>query len=95
MLMESVEKKTIKITKHFNMTQQQLKQWITEDMQSLDYKLIPPMEFEVLDCREYDEEKRKAYYQSITKKALELEFDKMFLNTANVDNILKNDKTIN
>jgi protein associated with RNAse G/E len=77
------------------MTQQQLKQWISEDMQSLGYKLIPPMEFEVLDCREYDEEKRKAYYQTLTKKALELEFDKMFLSTAGFQNILKNDKTIN
>jgi predicted nucleotidyltransferase len=77
------------------MTQEQLKQWITEDMKSSGYKLVPPMDFEVLDCRDYDEEKKKAYYQNLTKRALELEFDKMMLNASTFENILKNDKTIN
>jgi hypothetical protein len=59
------------------MTQQELKQWITSDMQNMGYKLIPPFDFDVLDCREYDSEKKKAYYQNLTKRALELEFDKL------------------
>ena len=77
------------------MTQEQLKQWITEDMKSMGYKVVPPFDFEVLDCREYDSEKKKAYYQNITKKALEQEFDKMFLTTATFENHLKNDNSIN
>jgi hypothetical protein len=59
------------------MTQQELKQWITEDMKELGYKLIPPFDsVYVLDCREYDTEKKKAYYQNISKIALEIEFDR-------------------
>lgn len=77
------------------MTQQELKQWITEDMKSMGYKVIPPFDFEVLDCREYDEEKRKAYYQNINKRAIEQEFDKMLLNSATFENHLKNNKSIN
>lgn len=96
MLAESVEKKIIKTINHFKtMTQEQLKQWITEDMKSLGYKVVPPFEFEVLDCREYDEEKRKAYYQNISKIAIEAEFDKMLLNAATFENFLKNNKSIN
>lgn len=62
------------------MTQEELKQWITSDMESMGYKLVPPFQFDVIDCREYDEEKRKAYYQNLIKTALEIEFDKAFKN---------------
>lgn len=59
------------------MTQQQLKQWITSDMESMGYKLVPPFNFDVIDCREYTEEQKKGYYQNLTKRALELEFDRV------------------
>jgi ribose 5-phosphate isomerase RpiB len=59
------------------MNQNELKEWITKDMQEMGYKLVPPFEsIEVVDCREYDTEKKKAYYQNISKLALEIEFDK-------------------
>ena len=59
------------------MNQNELKEWITKDMQEMGYKLVPPFEsIEVVDCREYDIEKKKAYYQNISKLALEIEFDK-------------------
>jgi hypothetical protein len=45
-------------------------------MEELGYKLIPPMDFEVIDVSEMDFEKRKAYYQNISKKAIEIEFQK-------------------
>jgi hypothetical protein len=59
------------------MTQNELKAWITNDMENRGYKLVPPFDFEVLDCREYPEEKLLGYYQNLTKRALELEFDKI------------------
>jgi protein associated with RNAse G/E len=74
------------------MTQQELKQWITEDMKAMDYKIVPPFDFEVIDCREYDTEQKKAYYQNLTKRALEQEFDKMMLNTMTFENNLKNNQ---
>ena len=57
-------------------TQEELKKQIVKEMEELEYKLIPPMDFEVLDISEMKYEARKAYYQNISKKALELEFEK-------------------
>jgi hypothetical protein len=57
-------------------TQAELKQQIVKEMEELEYKLIPPMDFEVIDISEMDYEARMAYYQNISKKALELEFQK-------------------
>ena len=57
-------------------TQEELKQQIVKEMEELEYKLIPPLNFEVLDISEMDYEKRRAYYQNISKKALEIEFEK-------------------
>ena len=57
-------------------TQAELKQQIVKEMEELEYKLIPPMDFEVIDISEMDYEARRAYYQNISKKALELEFQK-------------------
>ena len=59
-------------------TQAELKQQIVKEMEELEYKLIPPMDFEVMDISEMKYEARKAYYQNISKKALELEFEKAF-----------------
>ena len=57
-------------------TQQEIKEQIVKEMEELGYKLIPPMDFEVIDVSEMDFEKRKAYYQNISKKAIEIEFQK-------------------
>jgi hypothetical protein len=57
-------------------TQEELKEQIIKEMEELEYKLIPPLNFEVLDISEMDYEKRRAYYQNISKKALEIEFEK-------------------
>ena len=57
-------------------TQEELKEQIVKEMEELGYKLIPPLNFEVLDISEYTYEKRIAYYQNISKKALEIEFEK-------------------
>jgi hypothetical protein len=59
-------------------TQEQIKEQIVKEMEELGYKLIPPMDFEVIDVTDMDFEKRKAYYQNISKKALEIEFKKAF-----------------
>ena len=77
------------------MTQQELKQWITEDMKALGYKVVPPFDFEVIDCREYDSEQKQAYYQNLTKKALEMEFDKAMANALLFENAIKNNNSIN
>jgi hypothetical protein len=64
-------------------TQQELKAQIQKEMEELDYKLIPPLDFEVVDISEMKYEARMAYYQNISKKALEIEFEKVmnqFLN---------------
>jgi hypothetical protein len=58
-------------------TQEQLKEQIVKEMQELEYKLIPPLDFEVLDISEMNYDARRAYYQNISKKALELEFEKV------------------
>ena len=57
-------------------TQEELKEQIVKEMEELEYKLIPPLNFEVLDISEMDYEARRAYYQNISKKALEIEFEK-------------------
>ena len=57
-------------------TQEELKQQIQKEMEELEFKLIPPMDFEVIDVSEMTYEARIAYYQNISKKALEIEFEK-------------------
>jgi hypothetical protein len=57
-------------------TQEELKQQIQKEMEELEFKLIPPFDFEVMDVSEMTYEARIAYYQNISKKALELEFQK-------------------
>jgi hypothetical protein len=59
-------------------TQEQLKEQIVKEMEELGYKAIPPMEFEVIDITEITYDARRAYYQNITKIALEKEFAKVF-----------------
>lgn len=59
-------------------TQEQIKEQIVREMQELGYKAIPPLDFEVVDISEMNYEARRAYYQNITKKALETEFTKVF-----------------
>jgi hypothetical protein len=58
-------------------TQEELKQQIVKEMEELEFKLIPPMDFEVIDVSEMTYEARIAYYQNISKKALEIEFEKV------------------
>jgi hypothetical protein len=58
-------------------TQEQLKEQIQKEMEELEFKLIPPMDFEVIDVSEMTYEARIAYYQNISKKALEIEFEKV------------------
>jgi hypothetical protein len=58
-------------------TQEELKAQIVKEMEELEFKLIPPMDFEVLDISEMNYEARRAYYQNISKKALEIEFEKV------------------
>jgi hypothetical protein len=57
-------------------TQEELKQQIQKEMEELEFKLIPPMDFEVIDVSQMTYEARIAYYQNISKKALEIEFEK-------------------
>ena len=58
-------------------TQEELKAQIVKEMEELEFKLIPPMDFEVLDISEMNYDARRAYYQNISKKALEIEFEKV------------------
>jgi hypothetical protein len=67
-------------------TQEELKQQIQKEMEELEFKLIPPMDFEVIDVSEMTYEARRAYYQDISKKALEIEFQKA------IDEIIKSNK---
>ena len=64
-------------------TQEELKEQIVKEMEELGYKLLPPLNFEVLDVSEYTYEKRMAYYQNISKLALDVEFQKA------IDELLK------
>lgn len=59
-------------------TQEQIKEQILKEMEELGYKAIPPLDFEVIDISEMTYEARMAYYQNITKIALEKEFQKVF-----------------
>lgn len=59
-------------------TQEQIKEQILKEMEELGYKAIPPLDFEVIDISEMTYEARMAYYQNITKIALEKEFAKVF-----------------
>lgn len=59
-------------------TQEQIKEQILKEMEELGYKAIPPLDFEVIDISEMTYEARMAYYQNITKLALEKEFEKVF-----------------
>jgi hypothetical protein len=75
--------------------QKELKALITKEMQDMDYKLIPPFEgIEVLDITDYDTEKKKAYFQSLSKLALEKAFEqqmtKMMMSVQNNDIKTKN-----
>ena len=58
-------------------TQKELKAQIVKEMEELEFKLIPPMDFEVIDVSEMTYDERRAYYQNISKKALEIEFEKV------------------
>lgn len=58
-------------------TQEELKQQIQKEMEELEFKLIPPFDFEVIDVSEMSYEARIAYYQNISKKALEKEFERV------------------
>jgi hypothetical protein len=58
-------------------TQEELKAQIVKEMEELEFKLIPPMDFEVIDVSEMTYDERRAYYQNISKKALEIEFEKV------------------
>ena len=76
-------------------SQQELKALITKEMQDMDYKLIPPFEaIEVLDITDYDEDKKKAYFQNLSKLALEKAFEeqmtKMMMSVQNNDIKTKN-----
>ena len=76
-------------------SQQELKALITKEMQDMDYKLIPPFEgIEVLDITDYDIEKKKAYFQNLSKLALEKVFEeqmtKMIMSVQNNDIKTKN-----
>jgi hypothetical protein len=64
-------------------TQEELKEQIVKEMEELEYKLIPPMDFEVLDISEMNYDARRAYYQNISKKALEIEFEKVMTQMLN------------
>lgn len=59
-------------------TQEELKEQITKEMEELGFKLIPPFNFEVVDVSEMSYEQRIAYYQNISKIALQKEFEKVF-----------------
>lgn len=59
-------------------TQEEIKEQIVKEMEELGYKLIPPMNFEVIDVSEMTYDERRAYYLNISKKALEIEFQKVF-----------------
>ena len=76
-------------------SQQELKALITKEMQDMDYKLIPPFEgITVLDITDYDEDKKKAYFQNLSKLALEKSFEevmnKMMMSVQNNDIKTKN-----
>jgi hypothetical protein len=68
-------------------TQEELAQYITSDMESMGYKLIPDFTKvgELLDTQDWNSEKKRGYYQNLTKRALEIEFENLIkeFNTQN------------
>lgn len=58
-------------------TQEQIKEQITKEMEEMGYKLIPPFDFEVVDVSGMSFEARNSYYQNLSKRALEIEFQKV------------------
>jgi hypothetical protein len=66
-------------------TQEELKQAIKAEMEELGYKLIPPFNMEVIDTEGKSLEERKAYYQNISKLALEAELKRAFVDFFDMD----------
>ena len=77
-------------------TQAELANNIKKDMEEMGYKAIPDFSkmSDLIDTEGYDLEKKKAYYQNITKLALEQAFDaemiKMLMSVQNNDTKTKN-----
>ena len=57
-------------------TQEELKEQIVKEMQELEYKLIPPLNFEVLDISEMNYDARIAHYHNSSKIQFDIEFEK-------------------
>ena len=60
-------------------TQQQLAETIQKDMEDMGFLAIPDFSKmgDLIDTEGYDLEKKKAYYQNLSKLALEQAFDEM------------------
>jgi hypothetical protein len=60
-------------------TQQDLANDIQKDMEEMGYLAIPNFNkvSDLIDVSEYDLEKKKAYYQNLSKLALEQAFDEL------------------
>jgi hypothetical protein len=60
-------------------TQQDLANDIQKDMEEMGYLAIPDFSKmgDLIDTTEYDLDKKKAYYQNLSKLALEQAFDEM------------------
>ena len=60
-------------------TQQELAETIQKDMEEMGYLAIPDFSKmgDLIDTEGYDLEKKKAYYQNLSKLALEQAFDEL------------------
>lgn len=60
-------------------TQQDLANDIQKDMEQMGYIVIPDFSKvgDLIDTKDYDLEKKKAYYQNLSKLALEQAFDEL------------------
>jgi hypothetical protein len=60
-------------------TQQDLANDIQKDMEEMGYIVIPDFSKvgDLIDTKDYDLEKKKAYYQNLSKLALEKAFDEI------------------
>jgi hypothetical protein len=69
-------------------TQQDLANDIQKDMEEMGYIVIPDFSKvgDLIDTKDYDLEKKKAYYQNLSKLALEQAFDEI------MDEFTKNKK---
>jgi hypothetical protein len=69
-------------------TQQDLANDIQKDMEQMGYIVIPDFSKvgDLIDTKDYDLEKKKAYYQNLSKLALEQAFDEI------MDEFTKNKK---